>query len=301
MGRFNRFQILARKNKQIREGFRKLGKRTFSIPDLKKIYRENADDWEIPRKTKLEEFLKHLLDNEILKQIEILLPRGEVLSKYIFEEPTLFEIATSIKSKSYLSHYTAMFYHGLTDNLPKTIYTNTELKMSKNFNSKELEQSSIDLAFANNVRQSNQIAMYEDVEIYLLNSKNVEHVGVKEFDLGGGKLRVTDIERTLIDITVRPNYSGGVQEVLNAFTAAKDRVSVNRLIATLKKLDYTYPYHQAIGFYMEKSGYNESALNMLEKLGIKYNFYLTYKIPLREFSERWKLYYPRYFDLIDQA
>lgn len=301
MGRLNRFQILARKSKHIKESFKELGKRTFSIPELKKIYKEQADNWEVPRKTKFEEFLKHLLETEVLKQIEIDLPRAEVLSKYIFGEPTLLEIANSIKSRSYLSHYTAMFFHGLTDNLPKTIYTNTELKMSKNFNSKELEQSSIDRAFACNVRQSNQIARYEDVEIYLLNSKNVEHVGVKEFEFDGIKLRVTDIERTLIDITVRPNYAGGVQEVLNAFAAAKDRVSFNRLIATLKKLDYTYPYHQAIGFYMEKSGYSESALNMLEKLGIKYNFYLTYKMPLKEFSERWKLYYPRYFDLIDQT
>lgn len=299
MGRLNRFQILTRKNKHIKESFKELGKRTFSIPDLKKIYREKADGWEIPRKTKFEEFLKHLLETEVLKQIEIDLPRAETLSKYVFGEPTLFEIANSIKSRSYLSHYTAMFFHGLTDNLPKTIYTNTELKMSKNFNTKELEQSSIDRAFACNVRQSNQIARYEDIEIYLLNSKNVEHVGVKEFEFDGIKLRVTDIERTLIDITVRPNYAGGVQEVLNAFAAAKDQVSVNRLVATLKKLDYTYPYHQVIGFYMEKSGYDESALNMLEKLGIKYNFYLTYKMALKDFSERWKLYYPRFFDLID--
>lgn len=298
MGRLNRFQILAKKTRLIKDCFSKLGKRTFSIPELKKIYKERADDWKIPRKTKFEEFLKHLLAG-VLTQIEIALPRDEILNKYVLGEPTLFEIANSIKSRSYLSHYTAVFLHGLTDNLPKTIYTNTELKMSKNLNSKELEQSSIDRAFACNVRQSNQIARYKDTEIYLLNSKNVDHVGVKEFDFDGIKLRVTDIERTLIDITVRPNYAGGVQEVLNAFAAAKGKISVNRLVATLKKLDYTYPYHQAIGFYMEKSGFDEAVLNMLEKLGIKHNFYLTYKMQVTDFSDRWKLYYPRFFDASD--
>ena len=299
MGRLNRFQILARKNKHFQECFKDRGKRAFSIPDLKKIFREKADEWKIPRKTKFEEFLNHLLENKILEQIEIELPKENLLNKYIFDEPSIFEIAASIKSKSYLSHYTAMYLHGLTDNLPKTIYTNTELKMTKNFNSKELDQSNIDRAFTCNVRQSNQIARYNDFEIYLLNSKNVEQVGVKVFEVNKVKLRITDIERTLIDITVRPNYAGGVYEVLNAYIAAKDEVSVNRLVSTLKKLDYTYPYHQAIGFYMEKAGYNESVLKLIEKMEIKYKFYLTYKMELKEYSERWKLFYPRSFDLMD--
>lgn len=298
MGRLNRFQLLAKKNKHIKEWFREVNKHAFSIPELKRIFKEKIDDWNLPRKTKFDEFLNHLLTNEILNLIEIELPRDETLNKYVFEEPSIFEIALSIKSKSYLSHYSAMFLHGLTDNLPKTIYTNTELKMTKNFNSKELEQSNIDRAFACNARQSNQIAKYDNIEIYLLNSKNVEHVGVKEFDLNGAKLKITDIERTLIDITVRPNYAGGIYEVVNAYILAKEKVSVNRLVATLKKLDYTYPYHQAIGFYMEKAGYSENALKMLEKLGIKYRFYLTYKMETTDYSERWQLFYPSAFDLI---
>jgi hypothetical protein len=97
---------------------------------------------------------------------------------------------------------------------------------------------------------------------------------------------------------VRPNYSGGIYEVLHAYEAAKDRVSVNRLMATLKKLDYTYPYHQAIGFYMEQAGYSESVLKLVEKMEIKYDFYLTYKMKEPEYSERWKLYYPRGFEIL---
>ena len=64
-----------------------------------------------------------------------------------------------------------------------------------------------------------------------------------------GPLRFTNLERTLIDATVRPVYAGGVFEVRKAYELAKEKVSVNRLAALLQKLDYTYPYHQAIGFY----------------------------------------------------
>lgn len=61
---------------------------------------------------------------------------------------------------------------------------------------------------------------------------------------------MTKLERTLIDIAVRPNYAGGVHHVLEAYAAAKSRVSVNVLLATLQKMEYVYPYHQVIGFYI---------------------------------------------------
>ena len=52
--------------------------------------------------------------------------------------------------------------------------------------------------------------------------------------LGDEQLRrlvdLTDVERTLIDITVRPHYAGGVYQVKEAFETARERVSVGRLI-----------------------------------------------------------------------
>lgn len=40
---------------------------------------------------------------------------------------------------------------------------------------------------------------------------------------------VTGPERTLIDITVRPFYSGGPKAVLEAYRQAKDVVSIQKL------------------------------------------------------------------------
>ena len=112
----------------------------------------------------------------------------------------------------------------------------------------------------------------------------------------GEKVRVTNVERTLIDITVRPFYAGGIFEVLKAFKLAKERVSINKLAVMLNKIGYIYPYHQAIGFYLEKSGvYKESAIKIFRKMNMNCDFYLTYQMKDEAYSKDWRLFYPKGF------
>ena len=49
-------------------------------------------------------------------------------------------------------------------------------------------------------------------------------------------------------------------EVLEAHRAARDE-----LMATLKKLGHLYPYHQAIGFYLERAGFDGEALDLVRQ------------------------------------
>ena len=90
---------------------------------------------------------------------------------------------------------------------------------------------------------------------------------------------------------------GGVAQILKAFRRAKLSLSVTALIETLNTLDYVYPYHQAIGFYMDRAGYSESDTSKLLALGISFDFYLAYQLePDRQFDEKWHVYYPRTLD-----
>jgi hypothetical protein len=81
--------------------------------------------------------------------------------------------------------------------------------------------------------------------------------------------------------------------VLNVYWAAKDRVSIERLLKTLKSLDYVYPYHQSIGFLMQKAGYPEKNYAELRAIGLSYDFYLAHDMKQPEYSEDWRLFYPR--------
>jgi hypothetical protein len=130
-------------------------------------------------------------------------------------------------------------------------------------------------------------------EALLLWGKNTGRLEVTELDYSGTKLPITSMERTLIDIVVRPSYSGGVFQVLDAYRRGRGRISVSTLIATLKKLSYVYPYHQVIGFYMERAGYPEQQYSRLKALGLQHDFYLTYDLRDKEYSADWRLFVPK--------
>lgn len=294
MARPSRFQIMLHVKNRIIGCFEKLGQRIFALKDLAKVLRQNRDAWTLPNKTTPTEFGQFLVEKKVLREVVVVLPTKK-LTKYLFGEVSDFEIALSLKKDSYLSHYSAVYLHQLTEAIPKTIYTNEEQSRKGAGGGVELAQRNVDVAFSRPMRQTNQVAKMGETNVVLLNGKNVERIGVKEFEFEGSQVMATDLERTLIDIAVRPNYAGGVREVLDAYTAAKGRISVNRLTAFLKKMDFTYPYHQAIGFYLERAGYDAGAVALLRELPRKVDFYLTYQMRETEYCQDWRLFIPKGF------
>lgn len=294
MGRLSKSQILTFLKPKIIGILKSHEKTIFNIQDLISIMNHCKDNLGLPKSIKTEEFIDFLLKNNILKEY-ILLFEDEKLKRYSFKEnANIYELALSIKKNAYLSHYTALYLNNLTDNVPKNIYINIEQTKKENKNN-TLTQESIDKAFSRDARTTKNIYKFKDSseKIFCLNGKYTDKKGVKGILYEDSFLPVTSIERTLIDITVRPQYAGGTSEVLNAFRMAKDKVSVNKINAMLKQLDYIYPYHQAIGLYMEKAGYSEKQLNLLKKNPIELNFYLANNMKNPLYSDEWKIYYPR--------
>jgi predicted transcriptional regulator of viral defense system len=280
--------------KDIRGYFDSLAKKIFLKKNIYQILAENHRTWELRKIMSVDTFIDGLLKMK-LKEVKLTSPNYDTTyTRFMWgKNIPICQLGLSLRPQSYLTHHTAMRIHGLTDQTPATVYVNTEQSI-KYDREGELEQGRIATAFKRKPRVSKYIFTYKDRNICCLNGINTKKLGVEEATVfTEGKLPVTNIERTLIDITVRPIYSGGCHEVLKAYGRAKDRVSVERIISMLKKIKYIYPYHQAIGFYMQTAGFSDSALKQLKKFGMEYDFYLDYGMKKTKYSKEWRIYYPK--------
>lgn len=267
--------------------------RIFSERHLLGIKAEYADQWRLPTSLKSSAFVKFLLKHTQLRLVRLSSKTYPGFTRFVWGEASPFELALSVRSSSYLSHGTAVFLHALTEQVPRTIYANRE--QSAKPRSGHLVQEGMDRAFSRPQRQSAYVLKHDDWRIMLLSGKDTGRFEVGSLVRDGRPLAVTNLERTLVDIAVRPEYAGGVYQVLEAYRSAKDRVSANTVIAVLRKLNHLYPYHQAIGFYMQRAGYSESQWGRLRDMGMKYDFYLAHDIRKKSFDRDWRVYIPEGF------
>lgn len=282
--------------KDITALFDSMPNRVFWPSDISSILTQHRQFWRLAQNTTTAAFLRFLLDKTPMTKVDLLAVHHTSASntvRYVWKQASPYELALSLKRKAYLCHATAVFLNGLAEQIPSRIFVNAEQSPKKT--SGILTQEGIHRAFAGKQRESNFVFRFNDSEAVLLWGKSTGQLEVAQLDYSGTKLSVTSLERTLIDIVVRPNYSGGVFQVLEVYRRAQSRISVGTLVATLKKLGYVYPYHQAIGFYMQRAGYPETLYGRLKELGLQYDFYLTYDLRDKEYIADWRLFVPKGF------
>jgi predicted transcriptional regulator of viral defense system len=261
---------------------------------------EELKHWDVKQpkdlRTSFKSFKNYLLAKKKLNTLAIRTPSGTVNMLYIKPNANMFSVASGLDWNAFLSHYSAMHLHGLTLQIPKTFYLNKERNFqSSDYSSGVLHQENIDYAFSKSQRLSEKYYSFDGKRILILIGKYNNQLGIIKKGEKGEKYDVTDLERTLIDIVVRPSYSGGIFEVLEAYKKAKDKVDVIKLLAYLDKMNFIYPYHQSIGLFMEKAGYDQSILELIGKKEKNFDFYISYNIKIKEYSKKWRVYYPKGF------
>lgn len=265
----------------------------YSSSEIAQILQQKWRDWLIPENLGRQDLMNFLLMKTKLRMVELQSQNYHPILRYTWDRVSPYQLALSLRRNAYLSHESAMFLHRIRDGVPTKIYVNQE-QTPKHRIASVLSQKSIDSAFLRPQRYSSYVFKYDRWHIVLIAGKYTGQLGVAEIaGSQGERLRATGLERTLIDITVRPSYAGGARCVLEAFKSGKDRVRPSVLIKILKNLDYTYPYHQAIGFYMDRAGYDTTTLKKLRTLGLDFDFYLAHGTRDKRYDSYWRLFYPK--------
>ncbi len=238
---------------------------------------------------RLVDFVEYI--KEICKVVEVnsMNENMSVIPLYIKANADIYDMAAASSRSSYFSFYTAIMIHGLTLQLPKHIYMTNERNNYIAYNN-TLRQEAIDVAFKKKPRQTANIRTIQNYKLHLINGQSNNRLGVVSFR---DRYSVTDVERTIIDSVSRPFYAGGVTQVLEAFSKAKNVMDIDKLVFYYNQMHFIYPYYQAIGFYLDKAGYDSYALAPFLKMKQVHKFYLTYNMRFTEFDPRWSLFYPR--------
>ena len=270
------------------------GPKIYKPRELRALVSTERRKWQAESPPSIDRIVELLLVKTELRRLTLASEDYENIARFSWGAPSIEELALSLKEGSFLSHRSALELHGLIPRItPAVIYVNKE-QSAKPDRETSLSQSAIDRAFTNRQRQSNYVLEYLGCRIVLVAGKNTGKSNVIMLDSEHGKISATSVPRTLVDVTVRPGYGGGVARVLDAFRCARKAVLVSEIMAAYEEMEFTYPYHQALGFYLAKAGYPQAEVNAFKQYGLNFDFYLDYAIPSakRLYDSQWRIYYP---------
>ena len=117
-----------------------------------------------------------------------------------------FAIATRLVEPSFISHWSALQQHGLTEQLPQRVTASTPCKVTTPSmrNVKQGERSTAKHYWAVGELQIEYITIHSD-HVY-----GIEEIWIDQLF----RVPTTDRERTALDLCVAPRYFGGMTEVL---------------------------------------------------------------------------------------
>ena len=187
-----------------------------------------------------------------------------------------FEIAMSLVSPAAISHWSAIRHHGLTEQVPRTVFVLTTTE-----------------AFVPRDRGSESVSPSGGCRIGGITYRFVQvrpqrFFGASRVWVGDVRVRVTDLERTLLDGLNKPRYCGDFGEVLHAFQLGAERLNVERIAAYASRLSAVTS--RRLGWALERNGIIGPVVDGLSEIPLRGNHKLDPSRPsVGPVNRRWKL------------
>ena len=166
-----------------------------------------------------------------------------------------FEIAMALVNPAAISHWSALHYHGLTEQAPRKVFvlTTTETSVPR-VRGKKAGQVAGGYPVGDTVYQFVQV-------------KRERFFGTEKMWVENARVVITDPERTLLDGLTMPQYFGDFAEVLHAFEVMGENLNVSRIIDYALKLDVATA--KRLGWVLENLGVDLNFIEPLAQVPIK--------------------------------
>ena len=159
------------------------------------------DELDISTK-QINEALHKLLKNGNIAQLE----KGKYCRHNFSDE---YVIGNFLVKTGGIAYWTAMNYHGLTEQIPNVVYVQT--------------------------MQAKQNKTIFGVRYKFIHVKKSKLTGFMKTGYGNHQFFITDVEKTIVDCFDLPKYGGGYTEIIKAFNQAK--LSARKLVKYCKAID----------------------------------------------------------------
>lgn len=166
-----------------------------------------------------------------------------------------FEIAMALVNPGAISHWSAMHYHGLTDQAPRKVFVLTTT------------DASVPRRPASDGKNCEGAYRVGDTLYQFVQTKPDRYFGTEKVWVGEVRVMITDPERTLIDGLSMPHYCGDFAEVLHAFRVRGGKLDVERIVGYALRLGAATA--KRLGWVLEELGFTEAQLQALLAVPIK--------------------------------
>lgn len=166
-----------------------------------------------------------------------------------------FEVAMALVNPAAISHWSALHYHGLTEQAPRRIFVLTTTvtsvpRMRGSKNKRDVGGYPVGTT------------AYQFIQV-----KPERFFGLEKVWVSDTRVSITNVERTLLDGLSRPQYFGDFAEVLHAFEAISTNLNLERIIEYASKLDVATA--KRLGWVFEMFDFKTDRLERLARIPIK--------------------------------
>lgn len=166
-----------------------------------------------------------------------------------------FEVAMALVTPAAISHWSALHYHGLTEQAPRKVFVLTTTG------------ASIPRLRKPHARRASDGYPVGDTLYQFIQIKPERYFGIKKVWIDEARVTITDPEKTLLDGLSMPQYCGDFSEVLHAFEARGKELDLNQIIKYALKFGVVIV--KRLGWVLERQGVKLARLEPLMELPIK--------------------------------